>query len=159
LTPYPIDNIELSLVIPAYNEQNRLPPNIDKTVEYFKAKGINFEIIIVNDGSKDKTWEAIEKAMAKYKEIDITGINAQKNAGKGFTVTLGMRYARGAYILMLDADGATDLNDYDKLRVSLDHIKRDEYGLAIGSRNHLVEKAVAEVMCIIIYRELGIGIS
>jgi dolichyl-phosphate beta-glucosyltransferase len=145
-TPYPIDNIQLSLVIPAYNEQDRLPPSLDETVKFFKAKNITFEIIIVNDGSKDKTWEMIEKSITKHKDIDILGVNFEKNAGKGHAVTHGMRYSRGEYILMLDADGATDLENYNDLRKNIDKIKKDDLGITIGSRNHLVEKAVAEVI-------------
>jgi dolichyl-phosphate beta-glucosyltransferase len=144
-TPYPIDNIQLSLVIPAYNEQNRLPIALEQTVNFFKYKNVTFEVIIINDGSKDKTWETIEKSIAKYKDIDIIGVNFAKNGGKGHAVTHGMRYARGEYILMLDADGATDLNNYNDLKRELEGVKKDNLGIAIGSRNHLVEKVVAEV--------------
>ncbi len=69
----------------------------------------------------------------------IYAINYGKNAGKGHAVMTGMKYSKGNYILMLDADGATETKDYEKLRNQLDQIKteEEELGIAIGSRAHL----------------------
>ena len=72
-TEYRIDNIELSLVIPAYNEESRLPLMIESTVNYFtKEKQVKFEIIIVNDGSKDNTAKVIEDIMKKHNTLEIS---------------------------------------------------------------------------------------
>lgn len=113
-----IDDVELSLVIPAYNEENRLPKTVDNVLSYFskREQNIKFELIIVNDGSKDNTWKKIEELMNKYNKIEISGVTYQENSGKGYAVTTGMKYARGKYILMLDADGAVPIKDYEKLR-------------------------------------------
>lgn len=113
-----IDDVELSLVIPAYNEENRLPKTVDNVLSYFskREQNIKFELIIVNDGSKDNTWKKIEELMNKYNKIEISAVTYQENSGKGYAVTTGMKYARGKYILMLDADGAVPIKDYEKLR-------------------------------------------
>jgi dolichyl-phosphate beta-glucosyltransferase len=123
---------------------------IDSAINYFnKDKKINFEIIIINDGSKDNTWGVIQDLITKrYPNVEISGVNYKKNSGKGFAVTTGMKYARGEYILMLDADGATKIQDYEKLRVQMDKIRNDEDNgaIVVGSRNHLVEDVVAKVI-------------
>lgn len=77
--------------------------------------------------------------MKKYSNNTIYAINYGKNAGKGHAVMTGMKYTKGNYILMLDADGATETKDYVKLRTELDKIKTEDedLGLTIGSRAHL----------------------
>ena len=93
LKTYPIEsesalnNIKLSLVAPAYNEENRLETFVDDTIKYFDALKIKYEFIIVNDGSKDKTWELIQKITnIKYPKHDIIGVTYGRNWGKGFAV-------------------------------------------------------------------------
>ena len=100
---------------------------------------IKYEIILVNDGSRDKTWDVMLSLIKKYSNNTIYAINYGKNAGKGHAVMTGMKYSKGNYILMLDADGATETKDYEKLRKELDQIKTEEedLGIAIGSRAHL----------------------
>jgi dolichyl-phosphate beta-glucosyltransferase len=138
-TPYQIDNVTLSLVIPAYNEATRLPIALADTIKYFKGK-LKFEVVIVNDGSTDNTWDIILAQINKYKDIDIIAINYPRNFGKGHAVIAGMKHTRGSYILMLDADGATQISDYDKLKSAL----KDDNSIAIGSRNHLVQEVVSK---------------
>ena len=146
-TPYPIDNVEVSLVIPAYNEANRLPKALEKAIMYFKGK-FKFEVIIISDGSTDNTWTVIQNMMKKYNDTEIIGINYSKNAGKGFAVTSGMKYTRGQYILMLDADGATDIKDYEKLATSISSSNINDMAIAIGSRRHLEKDVTTEVLLI-----------
>jgi dolichyl-phosphate beta-glucosyltransferase len=82
--------------------------------------------------------------MKLYPDIDILGINYSRNFGKGHAVIAGMKHTRGSHILMLDADGATKISDYDKLKSAFDTIKKDDYAITIGSRNHLVEEVVSK---------------
>ena len=131
-----LDNIFLSLVFPAYNEKDRLEKAIERTIKYFNSLKINYEIIIVNDGSKDNTFEIIKKIIEKNPNNNIIGVNYIKNGGKGYAVKTGMNYVRGEYILMLDSDGATDIRDYEKL---FNEIKGNENSIAIGSRKILLE--------------------
>jgi dolichyl-phosphate beta-glucosyltransferase len=128
-------------VIPAYNEKQRLPKMLEETIRYFKSKNIKFEIVIVNDGSKDLTWDSVEKFIKSHNETEIIGISYKKNTGKGFAVTVGMKYTRGKYILMLDADGATSISDYEKLRYRIEKLDTENNvngAMVIGSRNHLL---------------------
>ena len=140
-----INDIFLSLVFPAYNEEKRLIPALEKAINFFSSLNIKYEIIIVNDGSKDKTLDIIKNEIKKYSSLEnlknrpeIIGVSYNKNGGKGFAVKTGMQYVRGKYILMLDSDGATDIKDYNLL---FDNIKNEDYCLAIGSRKIITEQA------------------
>jgi dolichyl-phosphate beta-glucosyltransferase len=142
-----IDNVELSLVIPAYNEEQRLPLMVEQTLAYFSKREpkIKIEMIIVNDGSKDSTWSKILQLMTKHKNIDIGAVIYQQNAGKGYAVATGMKFARGKYILMLDADGATNISDYEKLRKQIKTPEgveiMDNGAFVIGQRSQQDEEA------------------
>ena len=145
LSKEPLNNIFLSLVFPAYNEEKRLSPALEKAVNYFSSLNIIYEIIIVNDGSKDKTLDLIKNEITKYANLEnlksrpeIICVTYPKNGGKGFAVKTGMQYVRGKYVLMLDSDGATDIRDYQTL---YEKIKNENYCLAIGSRKVIAEKA------------------
>ena len=109
--------------------------------ERIMEKKVKFEVIIISDGSTDKTWETILAQMKKYNDIDIIGINYPRNFGKGHAVIAGMKHTRGSQILMLDADGATQVSDYEKLKAA---IGKNSSAIAIGSRNHLVEEVVSK---------------
>ena len=83
----PIDDIYLSLVVPAYNEEKRIEIMLSQTIPYFNNLGFKYEIIIVNDGSRDNTYKFVKNLMDnKYEKTDIKLINYSKNAGKGFAV-------------------------------------------------------------------------
>lgn len=132
----PQDNIFLSLVFPAYNEEKRLGPTIDKTIEYFSSKNINYEIIIVNGGSTDNTFELIKQKISNFSSEysnlkDIICASYTGNGGKGWAVKTGINICRGKYILMLDSDGSTNIEEYESLYNS---IKDESYAIAIGSR-------------------------
>jgi len=114
---------------------------IDKTVKYFtnqRNEKIKFEIIIVNDGSKDNTQKVIDNLIKKYQNVvEIAQVTYKNNAGKGYAVATGFKYSRGEYILMLDADGATNIQDFEILMKDMNKIKSDENvngELIIGSR-------------------------
>ena len=145
LSKTPLNGIYLSLVFPAYNEEKRLQPALEKAVNYFSSLNHKYEIIIVNDGSKDRTLDLIKNEIKKYANLEglknrpeIIGVSYEKNGGKGFAVKTGMHYIRGKYVLMLDSDGATDIRDFQTL---YEKIKNEEYCLTIGSRKVITEKA------------------
>ena len=106
--------IQLSLVVPSYNEEERLPIMLDQTCAHLSKLAIPYEIIIVNDGSKDKTTEA---ALVKGKELkaNLCVLEYPKNRGKGGAVRAGMAAATGDYVLMADADGATTFSEFDRV--------------------------------------------
>jgi len=134
-TIYPIDDISLSLVVPSFNEESRVSSTIDHAIKFLNTLQIKYEIIIVNDGSKDNTWSVILELMKKYPEI-LSGINYRRNGGKGYAVKTGVKYSRGQNILMIDADGATNIKDYLKLMSSFEGHKEI---MAIGSRSSVQE--------------------
>ncbi len=139
--------LDLSIIIPAYNEEERLPVCLDEIFEYFgKNQGINYEIIVVNDGSKDSTSDVVLKYTDKYSSDNIRLLEFEKNRGKGGAVRQGVLVARGETVLFCDADGATTFEDVDLLLKKLkSQEKSNNFGsLVVGSRAHLENDSIAE---------------
>ena len=120
-------DIGLSIVIPAYNEQARLPRTVLETIHWCTTEKLNFELLIADDGSRDETL-----ALARlFEESDIrVRALACPHMGKGATVRLGVLNAQGEAILFMDADGATPLSEIPKLMAAI----RSGADVAIGSR-------------------------
>lgn len=118
----------ISLVIPAYNEEQRLRPFLRSIAEYSKQHSSEIsEVIVVDDGSTDAT-----KAVAREAGADIAGfrlIEQSPNQGKGAAVRAGVMAATGEYVVFMDADGATAITELPKMIAAL-----DGYDIAIGSR-------------------------
>ncbi|KAL0248076.1 hypothetical protein GEMRC1_003313 [Eukaryota sp. GEM-RC1] len=134
--------LDISIIIPAFNEERRLPGMLDKTIPFFHAKyGSNFEIIVVSDGSSDGTVSYLQKTSEKHPEVHY--IHLAQNKGKGFAVKVGIHFSRGKRILFADADGATSLDCFDRLNNSLScHLsqsKESDMVAAFGSRAHLAD--------------------
>jgi dolichyl-phosphate beta-glucosyltransferase len=127
LMPPARSDIQLSIVIPAYNEQARLPRTVLETVRWCTSHSLKFELLIADDGSRDQTL-----ALARLFEEHDGRIRAFAcpHMGKGAAVRIGILNARGRFILFMDADGATPLNEIPKLLEAL----QKGYDLAIGSR-------------------------
>ncbi|KAF3794072.1 Dolichyl-phosphate beta-glucosyltransferase [Nymphaea thermarum] len=110
----------MSLIIPAFNEEDRLPAALSETLSYLQQrakrdKSFSYEVIIVDDGSKDKTYKVALDHARKYTIDNVRVILLGRNQGKGAAVKQGMLHARGELLLMLDADGATKVTDLEKL--------------------------------------------
>ena len=120
----------LSVVIPAYNEQERLKRFVPGIVEYLRGKNLEFEIVVVNDGSRDDTAPTARELAGAYPMLRL--IDLQPNRGKGGAVKAGMLDASGEYVLFTDADQSTPIAEVDKLLAKLE---REGYDLAIGSRS------------------------
>ncbi len=120
--------IKLSLIIPAYNEEKIIADNLEKVSRFLKAKEYGWEIIVVNDGSKDSTAEIVERLSEKDKRIRI--INLGVNQGKGVAIRAGVLGAKGEYILFSDADLSVPINFVDSFLVTLG----EGADVAIGSR-------------------------
>lgn len=143
--------ISLSVIVPAYNEEERLPIMLDETLEFLeerckKNSSFNYEIIIVDDGSKDKTSEVGLQYVKKHDSNKIRVLTLQKNRGKGGAVRMGVLSSRGSQILFVDADGATQFSDLVNVEKGLAELFGGKNGMAIsvGSRAHLQEEAVAQ---------------
>jgi dolichyl-phosphate beta-glucosyltransferase len=120
-------NFELSIVIPAYNEEKRIKKTLKSCIDFFSLEKINYEIIIVDDGSEDKTIDIVKQSFKYFKDYRI--INLKNNKGKGYAVKTGVLESLGRYILFCDADGSTPFYEYKKLKEAM--VKNH---IAIGSR-------------------------
>ncbi len=152
-------SVNLSIIVPAYNEEVRLKPMLEETLSFLYERQMQFpdykfEIIIVNDGSKDRTSMVAFEYTKLYGSDKVRVLNLIKNRGKGGAVRLGMLSARGSVVLFADADGATKFSDISKLEDDLRNLIHVDYvrfpekvnrALAVvcGSRAHLEKEAVA----------------
>uniref|UniRef100_A0A8C1U3A9 Dolichyl-phosphate beta-glucosyltransferase n=1 Tax=Cyprinus carpio TaxID=7962 RepID=A0A8C1U3A9_CYPCA len=120
-------SLELSVVVPSYNEELRLPVMMDEAMEYLEKRqkknpSFTYEVIVVDDGSKDKTTEVAMKYTKKYGAQKVRVLTLVKNRGKGGAVKMGTLSSRGRLILMADADGATKFADIEKVEEGLESI-------------------------------------
>ena len=176
----------ISLVVPAYNEEERLGVMLTEAVEYLEreyeypvcaqaqgngslknrhmtqsqavnglvlrddAGGQGWEILVISDGSTDKTVDtalAVAKSVTTKAASSIRVVELHENRGKGGAVTAGMRHVRGQYAIFADADGASKFEDLGKLVREIRKVE-DAKGraVAVGSRAHLVgSEAVVQV--------------
>jgi dolichyl-phosphate beta-glucosyltransferase len=120
----------ISIVIPAYNEEARLPATLDRVIDYLRPREFSFaEIVVVDDGSRDGTAAVVEKAQVSYPNLRL--VSNPGNRGKGYTVQHGVKEARGEWILTTDADLSAPIGELDKLMAAAE---RDGAKIAIGSR-------------------------
>lgn len=110
--------LELSVVIPAYNEERRLPVYLVEILAYLEVQPFSFEVIIVDDGSQDGTVEMVERFTAENSKVHL--IRLPQNRGKGYAVKTGMLKACGKLRLFADADGATPVSELAGLKKAID---------------------------------------
>lgn len=108
-----------------------------------------YEILVVDDGSKDKTVDVVLDFARKYELHDVLRVSKlAQNRGKGGAVTHGFRHARGAYVVFVDADGASKFEDLGKLVQGCDAVcDQSGRGVAVGSRGHLVGSEAVVKVC------------
>lgn len=104
---------QLSIVIPAFNEENRLPATLDSVSQFLTEQGKSFEIVVVDDGSHDGTADVVQAYSQKNPQVRL--VSYQPNRGKGFAVRTGMLAARGDLLLMNDADGSSPIEEMIRL--------------------------------------------
>lgn len=119
---------EISVIFPAYNEEARLERTLRDAAAYFRAAGRPVELIVVDDGSRDRTSALVDRLADEVGELRLIRLPA--NRGKGYAVRTGVVNARGGAVLFADADGATPIGEVERLERAL----AAGADLAIGSR-------------------------
>ncbi len=120
--------MNISIVIPAYNEERRIEPSLKYIISYLKKHFDKYEIIIVDDGSNDRTHEII----SRYKNNNVKILRNELNKGKGYSVRRGILTAQYPLVLFSDSDLATpieELGDFTR------YINNHNYDVVIASRN------------------------
>lgn len=119
--------MHLSIIIPAYNEEKRIGETLLAIHEYLNKQNFSYEVIVVNDGSTDRTNKIVKAFSSKLPKLKLIGY--PDNQGKGYAVRQGMLAAKGDVRLFMDADNATSIQQLDKLTLF-----SDNYDVVISSR-------------------------
>ncbi len=117
----------LSIIVPSYNEELRLPPSLNAIADYIQRSGRETEVLVVDDGSTDRTATVAESFRDRIPQLRV--VPNGENRGKGYSVRHGMLEARGDVVLFTDADLSAPIEEADKLIAALDNCD-----VAIGSR-------------------------
>lgn len=120
--------IDYSIVIPAYNEQARIGATLAEVVRCVEACGWNAEVIVVDDGSTDKTAAMVKAVAEQHRYVRL--LSNSENQGKGYSVRHGMLDAQGAVVLFTDADLSSPIQEAERLFAAI----REGADVAIGSR-------------------------
>jgi dolichyl-phosphate beta-glucosyltransferase len=130
------DELDLSVVLPAYEEGRRLPPTLRRVLDWLAGSGLRAEVIVVDDGSRDDTAAQVEAIPAG--PVPLRLIRHERNRGKGAAVRTGMLAAEGRVVLFSDADLSTPIEEVTALMRALEDAE-----VAIGSR--AVDRSLVEV--------------
>ncbi|MFZ4506413.1 MAG: dolichyl-phosphate beta-glucosyltransferase [Fimbriimonas sp.] len=118
----------LSIVVPAYNEEERIGPTLARLHEYYESLGLPYDVTVVSDGSRDQTGTLVQEFASRHVHFSL--LEYQPNQGKGYAVRRGILAAKGDLILFCDADLATPQEETEKLLQAI----QAGADVAIGSR-------------------------
>jgi dolichyl-phosphate beta-glucosyltransferase len=107
----------ISVVIPAYNERDRIPATLERVRQYLDDAGEEYEVIVADDGSSDGTVDHVRSATERWPQLSL--VTLERNQGKGAAVRAGMLRARGEHRLFSDADLSTPIEELPRLRARL----------------------------------------
>ncbi len=127
----------LSVVIPAYNEERRLPATLQRVLDYLAQQPYASEVIVADDGSSDGTAAYVDRLLDVHRNLFLLRLD---HRGKGYAVRSGALMARGECILLCDADLAVPIEEWERLRRYLE----SGYDVAIGSREGLGARRIGE---------------
>lgn len=119
---------QLSVIVPCYQEERRLPQSLRRLEEYLQGAGHTYEVLLVDDGSTDRTAEIASEMEARNPRFRL--LRYEENRGKGFAVSYGMQRARGQWLLFSDADLSTPIEELERFLPLLEQ----GYDVVIGSR-------------------------
>jgi dolichyl-phosphate beta-glucosyltransferase len=123
------EGVDLSIVIPAYNEEVRIGPTLQRIADVVPRLGLRTEVLVVDDGSSDDTVSRVSERIPVVAGLRL--LKNERNRGKGYSVRHGVTESRGTLVLITDADLSTPL---EEIRSLLPAVREDGYGIAIGSR-------------------------
>lgn len=109
---------DLSIVVPAYNEAERIGETLEAIAAFLNGRDQNDEVIVVDDGSEDQTAEVVDGYQHLFRNLRV--VRSPRNVGKGHAVRQGMLVATGRYRLFTDADNSTDIGEFDRLMAAAD---------------------------------------
>lgn len=127
----------LSVVIPAYNEERRLPQTLRNILDYLARQTYASQVIVVDDGSVDRTAEVVKSFRADHPNVELV---CNDHRGKGYAVRTGMLAAQGHIVLFSDADLSTPIAEVAQLLPWFEH----GYGIVIGSREGAGARRIRE---------------
>ena len=131
------DQKELSIILPAFNEGEKIHASIEQVKNKADLLNISYEIVIVNDGSSDDTLEKAQKNSSDHIRV----LSYNQNRGKGHAVHYGMKNSSGQYKLFMDVDLATSL---DAIREFLNIMRSHEYDILIGNRRMKISRVIVK---------------
>lgn len=111
---------ELSVVVPAYDEAARLRPTLERVVDYLRAEGRSFEVLVVDDGSRDDTMAVARRVVRDLPAPEVLVLSLGVNRGKGAALRTGVLASQGRRVLLTDADLSTPIEDLAKLEPHLE---------------------------------------
>lgn len=120
--------MELSIILPAYNEEQRIERGVEDVLSFVAEHGIDGEVLVVDDGSTDATPRLLAELRARHPELRVETL--ERNTGKGAAVRRGVQAARGDVVLFTDVDQSTPMSEWPHLAEALDH----GYAVALASR-------------------------
>ncbi len=126
----------ISIVIPVYNEKDSIKYLLDETIEVMNLNKLNYELIVINDGSTDSTWDVLENLISQFNKLKV--INLRKNYGQTAAMAAGFENANGEIIITLDGDLQNDPNDIPKLLEGIN----EGYDLICGWRFKRKDKLI-----------------
>jgi len=122
-------DIYLSVIIPAYNEEERITKTLRAISSYLKKQPYSYEIVVANSASTDKTVEVVQSLEIEIPNLRLINL---ENKGKGYCVRQAMLNVKGKIRLFMDADNSTDISYFDKMRPLFDQ----DYDIVISTRDH-----------------------
>jgi dolichyl-phosphate beta-glucosyltransferase len=118
----------LTVIVPSYNEEKNIRSVLSEVSGYLDKRGLAYEVIVVDDGSSDRTFEYASGSASLFKNFQV--LRNESNKGKGYSVRRAMLQSKGEYALFMDADNSTSIYEFDKFLPCL----KSGYDIVIASR-------------------------
>lgn len=122
-----IQDTTITIIIPVHNEEKRLLPCMQRTIEYCDSQLWDYELIVVEDGSTDRTVEIVQDFVSKNNRIKL--VSSEERLGKGKAIRNGVLYAEKKFVGYMDADLSADPSEFERLLLFI-----DEFDIVVGSR-------------------------